>query len=393
MNKFKLDKKRKICVFTGTRAEYGLLYNLIKKLKSDNFFKLQIIVSGSHTQKKFGFTYKEIENDGFKISSKILMNKNTDTPNAICESMGKGIKNISKSMSKLNPDLIIILGDRYEALCAAISATVNRIPIAHFHGGESTEGSFDESFRHSITKMSQFHFVAHNLYKKRVIQLGENPKKIFVVGGMGVDNIYTTNFLTKKELENQLKIKFFKKNLLVTFHPVTLEINKSLDYINQLLNALDFFQDTNIIFTMPNADIDNEIIFKKIKSYVKINKNRASYHLSLGRVKYLSLLKHVDGIIGNSSSGLLEAPSFKIATVNIGDRQKGRIKSESIIDSSVRTSNIIKAIKKIYSKKFILHLNKIKNPYGNGKASLKSYQILKKINLKNVLKKNFYNII
>ena len=390
MPKPKIMKKRKICFFSGSRAEYGLLYNLISRINDDKFFELQIIASGSHVSKKFGLTYKEIENDGFSINSKILMNLKSDTSNGICESMGQGLKKISKSISQLKPDILIILGDRYEALCAAISATVNRIPVVHFHGGESTEGSWDESFRHSITKMSQFHFVAHKEYKNKVIQLGEHPSKVFIVGGMGVDNIKSLNYLCKSELEKELNIRFFTKNLLVTFHPTTLEINKSIKHIVQLLSALDSFKKINIIFTMPNADIDNEIIFKKIKSYVKKNKDRSSFHLSLGRVKYLSLLKCVDAVIGNSSSGLLEAPSFKIGTVNIGDRQKGRIKGTSVIDSKPDTLSIVEAIKKIYSKKFISQLSKSKNPYGNGNASLKSYKILKKIKLKNILKKKFY---
>ena len=384
--------KKKICIFTGSRAEYGLLYNLLNKLNKDQSIELQIIVSGSHTSKKFGNTYKEIQNDGFKISSKIAMNLNSDTPNAICEAMGNGLGKISRSITKLNPDILILLGDRYEALCAAISATINRVPIAHFHGGESTEGLWDESFRHSITKMSQFHFVAHNQYKKKVIQLGENPKNIFTVGGMGVDNIVSLKFLSKIEVEKELKIKYKKKNILVTFHPVTLEVDKSEIYIQNLLKALNFFDDINIIFTMPNSDIDNEIIFKKINEYVLKNKKRASFHVSLGRLKYLSVLKYVDAVIGNSSSGLLEAPSFKIATVNIGDRQGGRIKASSVIDSEIDSLSIIRSIKKVYSKKFKLSLKNTKNPYGKGNASLRSYKILKKINLKDILKKNFFEI-
>ena len=392
MTKSKINRKKKICVFSGSRAEYGLLYNLIKKINNYRNFQLQLIVTGSHTSKKFGLTYKEIKKDGFAIDKKIEMQLNSDNPDSICASMGIGLKEISKIINHLRPDLMIILGDRYEALSAAIAATINRIPIAHFHGGESTEGLYDEPFRHSITKMSQFHFVAHKIYKKRVLQLGENPKNIFVVGGMGVDNIRSLSFLTKNQLQKKLKINFAKKNLLITFHPVTLEKNNSLKYINQLLKAISYFKDINFFFTMPSADIDNDIIFKKIKLFIKKNDKRFFFFLSLGRLNYLSLLKYMDGVVGNSSSGLLEAPSFKIGTINIGDRQKGRIKSTSVIDSNSDVKSLIKSIKKLYSKRFINDLKSAKNPYGNGLASDKSFKILKKLEINDILKKSFYEL-
>jgi|MDTF01.1.fsa_nt_gb GDP/UDP-N,N'-diacetylbacillosamine 2-epimerase (hydrolysing) len=384
--------KRKICIVTGTRAEYGLLFWLLKLLKEDRKIQLQILVTGMHLSTEFGLTVNSIINDNFKIDKKIEMLLSSDTPASISKSTGIGMIGFADAFEDLKPDIVVVLGDRFELLAASYAATIARIPIAHFHGGEATEGLIDEPTRHSITKMSHLHFVATKLYRKRVIQLGENPSKVFEVGGMGIDNIKKLKLLNKKTLEKKLSFKFSKKNLLVTFHPVTLEDNTASIQIKNLLLALKSLKGTNIIFTKPNSDTGGRIIIDYIDSFVRNNPSNTISFTSMGQLLYLSTLKYVDGVIGNSSSGLLEVPSFKIGTINIGDRQKGRIKAESIIDCKIETVSIQKAIKKLYSTKFHEKLQKVKNPYGTGNSAFKSYKILKNIKLSNILKKEFYDI-
>ena len=380
---------KKICIVTGTRAEYGLLKNLMFNLNKEKKIKLYILVTGSHLSKKFGNTYKEILKDGFKISKQIKIKPNLDTPKGILKSISIGMKGFLKAYKQLRPDLIIILGDRYETFSAAIAAHYSRIPIAHLHGGEVTKGSTDDAIRHSITKMSHIHFVAAEKYKKRVIQLGENPKKVFNVGGLGVDNIKQTNFLSKHQLEKKLGINFKKKNLIINFHPETLNKYATKKIFNELLSALrKKANQMCLIFTMPNSDLESEIVFKMTKKFVKKNSNFYSFK-SLGSTKFLSCLKIVDGMIGNSSSGLLEMPTFKKGTINIGDRQKGRLMAKSIINVRANKNQIIRAIEILFSKKFQTKIKKSKNPYGNGGASKKILKIIKTISLKNILKKEF----
>ena len=306
--------------------------------KSENL-QLQTIATGMHLSPEFGLTISEIEKDGFYIDRKVEMLLSSDTASGITKSIGIGMIGFADALDDLNPDLILVLGDRFEIFSASTAAMIKRIPIAHLHGGESTEGLIDEPIRHSITKMAHLHFVAINEYKNRVIQLGENPNRVFLVGGLGIDNILKLKLLNKKELESSINFKFGKKNLLVTFHPVTFEKNSSLNQFNELLMALKKLHDTNIIFTMPNSDTDGRIIFKLIEDFVKNNPNSKSY-TSLGQLNYLSCLKYIDGVIGNSSSGLLEVPSFKIGTINIGDRQRGRIKADSVIDCKPNEKSI-----------------------------------------------------
>ena len=296
---------KKICVITGSRAEYGLLRKLIKILDVSELFQLQLIVTGSHLSKKFGETLNEVEGDGFKINSKIDINLVSDTPIGISKSTSIGLSGFAGEFELLNPDMILVLGDRFEILSAVISMFA-RIPIAHIHGGELTEGAIDDAIRHSITKFSHLHFVGNEVYRKRVIQLGEKPERVFNVGGLGVDAINDINLIPKNKLEKDLNIKFLKKNLLITFHPVTLEDGSSLKQISELLDALSNLQNTSLIFTMPNADGDSQVIFEKIEDYVSSNKN-AYVFISLGQVRYLSCLAQVDAIVGNSSSGLHEA--------------------------------------------------------------------------------------
>ena len=381
----------KICVVTGTRAEYGLLRRLMFGLKKNRKFKLYTIVTGMHLSKNFGLTYKEILLDGFKINEKINLKLKSDTANGIINSINEGTKGFTKAYNKFKPDVILVLGDRYEIFAAAVAACFSKIPIAHLHGGETTEGSMDEALRHSITKLSHIHFVAANIYKKRVIQLGENPNRVFNVGGLGVDNIKSLKLLSKRQLEKDLNYKFNKKNILISFHPETLSKLSTKKQFQEVLSALKKFKNTNIVFTMPNADLDNRIIYRMIKNFVKNNKN-AHYFISMGQLRFLSFLKYSDGIVGNSSSGLLEMPSFKKGTVNIGDRQLGRLKAKSVIDVRSKKNDIIKGINTLYNRKFQNKIKKINNPYGNGGASNKIIQILLKIKLKNILKKKFFSL-
>ncbi len=383
-------KKFKICVITGTRAEYGLLKILMNEISKNKIFTLQLIVTGSHLSSLHGNTYREIVSDGFKINSRCKILYKDDTDLSIISSMSKAMILISKSLKKLKPDLVMMLGDRYELLSAAASCNIMKLPIAHIHGGETTEGAFDEAIRHSITKMSHLHFVANNEYKKRVIQLGENPKNVFNVGGLGVDNLSKLSLLSSIELCKTLKITFNKKNLLITYHPETLSDYFEKLHITNLLEVIKKLNDTNIFFTMPNADTNNKIIFNQINRFCKKNKNCFVFK-SLGQLRYYSMLQYMDAVIGNSSSGLLEVPSFKIGTINIGDRQKGRIQSTSVINCKPNGTSIGKAIKTLYSKKFQDSLKNTKNPYGPKGAVKKIVKILE--SMKHVeIKKRFYDI-
>jgi len=383
--------KRKICIVTGSRADYGLLYWVIKEIEKDKNLKLQLIATGMHLSSKYGSTYKEIEKD-FKIDKKINISLSSDTSEDISRSMGIALPAFSKAYNKLKPDIIVVLGDRFEIFSAVSSAMISRIPIAHIHGGEATEGLMDEAIRHCITKMSHIHFTATDEYSKRVIQLGEAPNKVFNVGGTGIENIKRLKFLTKEEFEKSIKFKLNIKNILVTFHPVTLENKTSKKHFQEILNSLDELKDTNIIFTKANSDLDGKIINQMIDQYTKKNLDKSISIASLGQLNYLSALKHIDFMIGNSSSGISEAPSFKIGTINIGDRQNGRIKAESVIDCLCNEKDINRAIKKVYSDEFKNLLKNVKNPYGNGRSSKKIIKVLKTVKLDNILKKNFFNI-
>ncbi len=384
--------KRKICVVTGSRAEYGLLKWVIDGIKNSSILELQLIATGMHLSPEFGLTVTEILNDGYNIDKKVEMLLSSDSSVGIAKSIGLGIIGFADALNELDPDLLVVLGDRFEILSAAIGAMSSRIPIAHIHGGESTEGAIDESIRHSITKMSHFHFVATDQYRKRVIQLGENPNKVFNFGGLSIDNINKLNLLSKEDLEKKINFKFGYRNLLVTFHPVTLEKGSCSNQMDQLLEAISDQDQTNVIFTLPNSDNDSRIIFNKISNFCRKDKSKYSFYNSLGQLNYLSCLKYVDAVVGNSSSGLHEVPSFKIGTINIGDRQKGRIFAESIINCESDKNSIKESINYLYSNEFREVLKNVKNPYGEGGASSKIVSALENINLKNLLKKKFYNI-
>ena len=343
-----------------------------------------------HLSPEFGLTYKEIEKE-FKINKKIEMLLSSDTPVGISKSMGLAQISFAEAYAELKPDILIVLGDRYEIFSCVSAAMIAQIPIAHLHGGETTEGAFDESIRHSITKMSHLHFTAADEYKNRVIQLGENPSRVFNVGGLGIENIKRLKLLTKEEFEKSIDFKLNKKNILVTFHPVTLESSTAQEQFQELLNAVDELKDTNIIFTKANSDTDGRVINQMIDEYVVKNAHKSIGFTSLGQLRYLSALQYVDAMVGNSSSGLTEAPSFRIATINIGDRQKGRIKADSIIDCEPRKASITKVFEDIYTKNFQNALKIVNNTYGDGCASKKVIEEIKKVDLDNILKKPFYD--
>jgi GDP/UDP-N,N'-diacetylbacillosamine 2-epimerase (hydrolysing) len=382
---------RRICVITGTRAEYGLLRWVMQGIKDDTELTLQIIATGAHLSPEFGLTYREIEQDGFKIDRKVEMLLSSDTSVGIAKSMGLGMTGFADALSELAPDMILVLGDRYEIFAAVSTALVARIPVAHLHGGETTEGAFDEALRHSITKMSHLHFVAAEEYRQRVIQLGEQPERVFLVGGMGVDSIKRLKLLGRVELEASLDFKFGSKNLLITFHPVTLETTTAADQFHELLQALNDLEDTQLIFTLPNADTDGRVLVKMVEQFVAMHANARAY-TSLGQVRYLSCVAHVDGVVGNSSSGLLEVPSFKKGTINIGDRQRGRLQSDSVINCEAKRGDISAALVKLYSKEFQDQLVNTCSPYGEAGASEKVVKTIKCYPLDNVAKKSFFNI-
>jgi len=382
---------KKICVVTGTRAEYGLLYWLMKAIEQDVDLQLQVIVTGMHLSPEFGLTYKEVGKD-FKIDKKIEMLLSSDTAVGISKSMGLAQISFAEAYEELQPDLVVLLGDRYEIFSAASAAMIARIPIAHLHGGETTEGAFDEAIRHSITKMAYWHFTAAESYRQRVIQLGESPDRVFNVGGLGIENIKRLKLLSQSEFEESIGFQLAERNLLVTYHPVTLESASATVQFQALLNAIDGLEETNIIFTKANSDTDGRVINQMIDSYVVQNPHKSVAFASLGQLRYLSALQYVDAVVGNSSSGIAEVPSFKKAAINIGDRQKGRLKAQSILDCKPTEQGIIKALEIAFSDDFQTTLLNTANPYGDGEASKKILPIIKRDIAVQDLKKSFYDI-
>lgn len=384
--------KRKICVVSGTRADFGLLRWLMKEISESQELELQVVVTGMHLSPEYGLTYKEIEEAGFTIDSKIEMLLSSDTSSAISKSIGLGIIGFADTLEFLKPDIVLVLGDRFELIAAATAALIAGFPLAHIHGGETTEGAFDESIRHAITKMSHFHFVCADEYRRRVIQLGENPKRVFDVGGLGVEAINQTQLLNKNDLEHSLKFKLGAKSLLVTFHPVTLEgVKSSSEQLGELLLALHELVDTKIIITMPNCDTGGRALVFQLEDFAKTHPNVRVF-TSLGQLRYLSCMKWVDGVVGNSSSGLIEAPALRVGTINIGERQKGRLQARSVIDCLPEKESILTAIKYLYTDDFKNVLRNVINPYGNGGSSGKIVSILEDLSLENILKKPFYDL-
>ena len=384
--------KRKICVVTSTRAEYGILKPLLAEIDADSSLNLQLVVTGTHLSEKYGETYKEIEKDGFKIDAKITMNLNDDSNVALSLAMAQLQSDITKIFFELKPDIIVILGDRYEILSVATAAMMLHIPLAHIHGGELTEGAMDDSIRHAVTKLSHLHFTSTQEYAQRVIQLGEQQKRVFNVGSLAVEQIKKLSLLSKEELEESIKFCFGKKNLLVTYHPETLSMLSPQEQFQELLNALDVLENTKIIFTKANADAGGAIINTMIDKYITKNKNKAIAFTSLGQLRYFSTIKYIDAVVGNSSSGILEVPSFHKPTINIGDRQKGRTQAGSILNTNIRQENIQQAIHRAYNQDFLQKLQNISNPYEGEETSKRIKEVLQNATLDSLLQKQFYTI-
>lgn len=383
--------KRRICVVTGGRSDYGLMKWLMREIKADEDLELQVVATGMHLSPKFGFTYKEIENDGFSIDVKIECLNDGDSNLDTSHAMAKTLVGCAGAYSSLKPDLVLVPGDRFEIFSSVAAALVAKIPVAHVHGGEVTSGAIDESFRHAITKMSSLHFVAAEEYKTRILQMGENPEHVYNVGGLGVDGILNAEQISKENLSADLAINFLSKCLLITFHPETATYNSPQSQITELISALKKLSDTTLIFTMPNADTGNSILTDSIKEFVNEGENRYFFE-SLGQKRYLSMLRYVDGVIGNSSSGLTEAPSMKIGTINIGDRQKGRIQASSILNCAAKESEISKSLEVMYSEDFKAKIKSTINPYGTGGSSGKIVRILKEIELEGLIMKSFNDL-
>jgi GDP/UDP-N,N'-diacetylbacillosamine 2-epimerase (hydrolysing) len=381
--------RRKVCVVTGSRAEYGLLRAPMEEIRACPDLELQLIATGMHLAPEFGLTYREIEADGFHIDRKAEILLSSDSAVGLAKSMGLALSACGEALQQLQPDLLLVLGDRFEIFSAVAAAMVARIPVAHLHGGETTEGSFDEAIRHSITKMSHLHFVAADEYRQRVIQLGEHPQRVFLVGGLGADRIRRTALLDRPALEASLGMKLEARNLLITFHPATLEETAATQQMAELLASLEELDDVQLIFTMPNADTEGRALAAMVERFVAGHANAHAY-ASLGQLRYLSCLRFVDGVIGNSSSGLTEAPSFRTGTVNIGDRQRGRLKAASVIDCAADRESIGAALRQLFSPVFRGNLAEVRNPYGEGGASEKIVAVLRSYPLDGIVKKSFY---
>ena len=388
-----MTTRRKVCIVTGTRAEYGLLYWLMKEMGADPDLQLQLIATGMHLSPEFGLTYQQIEADGFTIDAKVEMLLSSDSPVGIAKSMGLGVIGFADALDRLKPDILVVLGDRFEILAATQAAMVARIPIAHIHGGEATEGLIDEAIRHAVTKMSHLHFTAAEPYRKRVIQLGEAPGRVFNTGAVGLDNLTQLNLLNRAELEKALDFKLNPAPvILCTYHPVTLSEDDAGYVLGELFKALDRLPSAKVVFTKGNADTGGRVINQMIDDYALKNPERVAAFVSLGQVRYLSLLREADVVLGNSSSGIVEAPTARIPTVNIGDRQQGRLKAPSIIDCDESADSILIAIGKALSPEFQKIAAKGETYFGEDGASKRIKQILKETSLAGILLKHFHDL-
>lgn len=384
---------KKVCIATGTRAEYGLLKPIIEKVHQAQDLELQLLVTGMHLSEEFGLTYREIERDGYPIAKKIEMLLYPDTAKGVVQSMSTELMGLADFFEEKKPDIIVILGDRYEMLMVAASAMIFGVPIAHIHGGELTEGAFDDAIRHSITKMSHLHFTATKEYQNRVIQLGEQPENVFCVGALGVENVKKIPLMKKEELESSIGFTFSPKTIMITYHPVTLENMTSEKQFRNLLNVIAKNKDLRVIFTKANSDTDGRVINRMIDEFVENHSDRCVAFASLGQRRYLSALKYADAAVGNSSSGLIEVPSFHIPTVNIGDRQKGRMCAKSVLHCGNEESEIQAALEKALSKEFLEEIKDVRNPYeGKNTSDLIVETIRDRIMVGIERKKTFYNI-
>lgn len=385
---------RKICVVTGTRAEYGLLSRLMRMIKDSQMTQLQVIATNMHLSPRFGNTYTEIEKDGFTINYKVPIideESSNDSISTVLE-MSRGLKGYAEAYRDLKPDMLLILGDRYEMLAAATAALIMRIPIAHISGGAISEGAFDDAIRHSITKMSQLHFTEAEDYRRRVIQLGEQPDRVFHVGALGVENIKKLPLMNKKEIGADIKFKIDKKTILVTYHPVTLGNHTVEQDITEFMNALSQRPDIRVVFTMPNSDTGSQFIVDAINCFVKENPKRSVAYKSLGVLRYLSVMKEVGAVVGNSSSGLVEVPSFGIPTLNIGDRQKGRLAADSVLNCDTDCESILTGLDRVLSPEFMGIASRTQNPYDKEGTAQAIFDVISTYPLFQLNQKIFYDI-
>lgn len=380
----------KVAVFTGTRAEYGLLFWLLKDIQADPALTLQLLVSGMHLSSEFGETYKQIEQDGFEIDEKIEILLSSDTAVGTAKSMGLGVLGFADALNRLKPDVIVILGDRFEALAAAQTAMILRIPILHLHGGEITEGAYDDAIRHAITKLSYLHGTSTEEYRQRVIQLGEQPERVRNIGAIGLDHLKRGEFMTVDEIAISLDFRLSQPYFLVTYHPVTLGNEQPEQSFNALLEALNEFPDHQVILTYPNADDGGRRIIPILEEYAKQQPERVHAIPSLGQKRYLSAVKHAAVVIGNSSSGIIEVPSFNVPSVNIGVRQKGRLAAKSVLHCDATKTAIKVAIISALKGEYKTSGEEITNPYGAGNASEQTIAMLKTLNFEP--SKSFYDL-
>lgn len=387
-----MTEQRKICVVTGSRADYGLLRPLLTAIRTETHLKLQLMVTGMHLSSEFGNTWRAIVDDGFDIDERVEMLLASDSEHAISSAMALGLVGFSNAVQRLRPDIIALLGDRFEIMAAAMAAMLHRIPIAHIHGGEVSEGAFDEAIRHSITKMSQLHFTATDAYRKRVIQLGENPRLVHNVGALAADNIAALPLLNKKVVEREIDMPLDGLVLLVTYHPVTLSEEDTVTGVEALLKALDYFPEARVVLTRANADVGGSLVNLRFEKYATDRAARCVVFNALGTVRYLSVMRLATAVVGNSSSGLIEAPIMGVPTVNIGDRQRGRLRVESIIDCNEDATNIAQAIKQAQSKDFRSRIAGMQSPYGDGKTAPRICRYLSRLNLEGLVKKHFHDI-
>lgn len=385
---------KKICIVTGTRAEYGLLKPVIDKVNHSDTMELQLVVTGMHLSPEFGLTYREIEEDGYPIAAKIEMLLSSDTSAGVTKSMGVALLGFADYFEGKRPDIVVILGDRYEALMAATAAMMARIPIAHIHGGETTEGAVDEAIRHSITKMSHLHFTAAQEYRNRVIQLGEQPQNVYNVGALGVENARSVPLLDRRTLEDAIQFTFHSPTVMVTYHPVTLENSTAEEQFGSLLRVLDRHEELHVIFTKANADPDGRTVNQMIDDYVEENHTRCKAFTSLGQLRYLSALQFCDAVVGNSSSGIIEAPSFGIPTVDIGARQRGRVSAESVIHCKNEEPDMERALMWALSAEFKDGIRGMKNPYEGCRTSQRIVDVIGEALDRGIdLKKKFYDCV
>ena len=382
---------KKVCVVTGSRAEYGLLRWVMDGIQQSSVLELQLIVTGAHLSPEFGLTVQEIERDGFEIDYRVEMLLSSDTSVGVTKSLGLGIIGFADALEKLKPDVLLVLGDRYEILGATTAAMVARIPIAHIHGGELTEGAIDDAIRHAITKMSHLHFVAADEYLQRVIQMGENPETVFNVGGLGVESVRRTSFLTREEVENDLGITLTSPSFLVTYHPVTLEPENTAQQFGEVLESFKMIQGAQFLFTEPNADPGGNLIHQMISEFCATVPDAHCFK-SMGQHLYLSTMAQVDAVVGNSSSGLLEAPAMGVGTVNIGNRQDRRLKAGSVIDCDPRADSVREALNRVRTKPFLNLLGDMSNPYGSGETSGSIVAVLENQDYSGLLRKVFKDL-